>query len=82
VSKEKTYLNYLGWCGGSISLLAYGINTHQFVSSSSLIFLLMNITGCSCLIFYTFQKKAFANTAINTVYLLITLIAIGRAFIH
>jgi hypothetical protein len=77
MSKAHKYLNYLGWLGGSISLLAYGLNTQQIISSRSLTFLLMNTTGCCCLIYYTFHKKAFANTTLNTIHLLITLTAIG-----
>lgn len=77
MSRLHKYLNYLGWLGGSISLLAYGLNTNQIISSRSLTFLLMNTTGCCCLIYYTFNKRAFANTALNTIHLLITLTAIG-----
>jgi hypothetical protein len=79
--KKQKYLNYLGWSGGAVSLLAYGLNTQQIFSSGSLIFLAMNVFGCSCLIFYTFRKGAFANTVINSIYLLVTLFAITRQFI-
>lgn len=76
--KRQKYLNFLGWFGGIVCLIGYGLNTQQFLSSESLIFLLMNTFGCGCLIWYTFEKKAFANTALNSIYLVITLIAISR----
>jgi hypothetical protein len=73
--------NFIGWFGALVSLVAYSLNTQQIVGSASPIYLAMNTVGCSCLIFYTFRKKAFANTAINSVYLLITLLAIGSSLI-
>jgi hypothetical protein len=82
MSRKRAFLNYLGWFGGCLALLAYGANTQQLISSSSPAFLLMNTTACICLIYYTFQKQAFANTAINAVHLLITLIAIGGALLN
>lgn len=76
--KNQKYINFLGWFGGIVCLTGYGLNTQQILSSNSLIFLSMNIFGCCCLIYYTFRKQAFANTVLNSVYLLITLIAVSR----
>jgi hypothetical protein len=81
-NKKEKYLNYLGWVGGIICLTGYALNTQQILSSKSLIFLLMNIFGCGCLIYYTFRKEAFANTALNSIYLLITLIAVGKQLLN
>ena len=75
--KNKINYNFIGWAGAFVSLIAYTLNTQQLVGSRSYIFLVMNTFGCSCLIFYTFRKQAYANTIINSVYLLITLLAIG-----
>lgn len=80
--KNQKYLDFLGWFGGVVCLAAYGLNTQQILSSNSLVFLLMNIFGCCCLIYYTFRKGAFANTALNSVYLLITLIAITSQLLN
>jgi len=74
--KPSKYLNSLGWGGGIICLIAYGLNTQQLLASTSLTFLLMNVLGCCCLIYYTYMKEAFANTALNGVYLLMTLLAL------
>lgn len=76
--KNHKYLNFLGWFGGIVCLTGYGLITQQFLSSNSLIFLTMNGVGCICLIYYTFHKGAFANAALNSVHLLITVLAIGR----
>lgn len=76
--KTQRYLDFIGWSGGAVCLLAYCLNTQQVLSSDSMAFLMMNVIGCVCLIYYTFCKGAFANVALNSVYLLITVFAIGR----
>jgi hypothetical protein len=77
--RQDKYLNSLGWGGGIVCLIAYGLNTQQLMASTSLAFLLMNVFGCCCLIYYTYKKQAFANTALNGVYLFMTVLAlIGR----
>lgn len=81
LSKSRININFIGWAGAVVSLVAYSLNTQQIIASKSLVFLLMNVFGCSCLIFYTYRKKAHANVAINSIYLLITLIAIGTNLI-
>ena len=79
--ERQRHLNYLGWFGGFVCLAAYGLNTQQILSSESLVFLIMNTFGCCCLIYYTFRKNAFANTALNSVYLFFTLLAIAKQFL-
>lgn len=74
------YLNSLGWAGGIVCLIAYGLNVQQLLDSNSLTFLWMNTVGCCCLIYYTYRKEAFANTVLNAVYLFMTLLAIGKQF--
>lgn len=76
--ENQKYLNFLGWFGGIVCLVGYGLITQQVLSGNSLIFLAMNGIGCICLIYYTFHKGAFANAALNSVHLLITLLAISR----
>ncbi|HQU85932.1 MAG TPA: hypothetical protein PKY59_22590 [Pyrinomonadaceae bacterium] len=76
--KEQKYLNFLGWFGGIVCLTGYGLITQKFLPSDSIIFLIMNFVGCICLIFYTFHKGAFANAALNSVHLLITILALSR----
>lgn len=73
---QERYLNSLGWCGGIVCLIAYGLNTQQILTSTSLSFLLMNVFGCCCLIYYTYKKQAYANTFLNGVYLFMTILAL------
>lgn len=74
--RQDRYLNSLGWGGGIVCLIAYGLNTQQILASTSFAFLTMNIVGCCCLIYYTYKKQAFANTFLNGVYLFMTVLAL------
>lgn len=78
---DQKYLNALGWFGGVVCLAGYALNTQQILGSGSLVFLSMNAFGCGCLIYYTYRKGAFANVALNSVYLIITLAAIGQTLL-
>jgi hypothetical protein len=76
--KQDKILNILGWGGGITCLIAYGLNTQEMLASTSLGFLLMNVLGCCCLIYYTYKKEAYANTFLNGVYLFMTLLALMK----
>jgi len=43
---------------------------------------MMNIIGCFFLIIYTFSKKAYANSVLNTIWLLMTIVALIRVYFH
>lgn len=75
---QDKYLNYIGWGGGIVCLIAYGLNIQELLASTSLGFLSMNVFGCCCLIYYTYKKAAFANTFLNSVYLFMTLLALSK----
>lgn len=79
---KEGFMDMLGWAGGIVSLSAYGFVTNELLAANSYIFLSMNVFACICLIIYTIRKRAFANTAINSVYLLITLAAMGRTLLN
>ena len=76
MSKNKWFVSAIGWIGATTSLSAYSLNSHQIIQSRSFIYLLMNLLGCSFLMFYTYQKGAYANTVLNSIWLIVTLLAI------
>ena len=70
--------NLIGWTGASSSLLAYGLVTQQVVAATSPPYLCLNVVACSCLGYYTFRKKAYANTLLNSLWLLLSLAGLLR----
>ena len=74
-------LDGLGWAGALASLAAYALNSLGALASHSLPYLLLNVLGCGLLIVYTYHKRAFANTTLNSVWLFVTLAALAKAFL-
>ncbi len=69
-------IEVLGWIGSLAVVLAYGLNSSKKVKSDSLIFQLLNFTGALLLIINSLSKKAYPFTFINTVWLIIALVAL------
>jgi hypothetical protein len=77
---KKYKLEIIGWTGAAFSLGAYAMNTLNIISSQSLEYLMMNIFGCFFLIIYTFSKKAYANSVLNSIWLLMTFVALVKIY--
>ncbi|MEO5603400.1 MAG: hypothetical protein ABIR06_20945 [Cyclobacteriaceae bacterium] len=73
-------LEIIGWAGSIAVLLAYGLNSYQKITSGSLVFSLLNLTGGLLLIVYTIYKDALANTFVNLVWVVIAIISMVKYF--
>lgn len=71
----------IGWAGALFSLLAFSLNSFNVVSSQSVEYLGMNIAGCLLMIFYAVSKKAHASSVLNTIFLLMAVIALVRVYL-
>ncbi len=71
-------IDILGWVGSAAVIAAYGLNSYQKIRSDSLVFQLLNLCGGAFLIIYTIYYNAFASAAINMVWAVIALTALGR----
>ena len=71
-------ISMLGWIGSLLVIGAYGLNSYQKIKSDSLIFQLMNLVGGILLIINSMYKEAYPFTFINTVWVLIAILAIFR----
>lgn len=72
--KYKTEM--IGWTGAMFSLGAYSLNSLNIIGSQSKEYLTMNIFGCFFLILYAISKKAHASWVLNSIWLLMTLVAL------
>jgi hypothetical protein len=77
---RKYLLELIGWTGAVFSLLAYSLNSLNIILSQSKEYLVMNVLGCFFLIIYTFYKKAYANSVLNTIWLLMTIVALIKVY--
>ena len=76
VFQRKNIIEVIGWSGALASLLAFGLNSLNVIGSQSMQYLVLNILGCSLLIVYAFSKKAHASWVLNSIWLLMTIIAV------
>jgi hypothetical protein len=74
--KMGIVIDIVGWVGSVLILAAYGLNSYQKIKSDSLGYYLLNLSGGICLIIYSIQKEAFANTFINVIWVLVAIPAI------
>lgn len=75
---ESFYINFLGYGGGSMSLLGYLLVDNNFISGNSATFLILNLVAGLALMIYTASKKAYANTVLNSFWFLISILGIAR----
>lgn len=79
---QRKYLKEaIGWAGALCSLLGFSLNTLNMISSQSLTYLLLNVLGCAFLIIYAVNKKAHASWVLNSIWLLITAIALVKGLL-
>lgn len=72
----KLLIDVIGWIGSIEVILAYGLNSYQKISSNSLTFQVLNLTGGAFLIANTIYYGAFPSAFINVIWVLIAIPAI------
>lgn len=72
----KLLIDVIGWIGSIEVILAYGLNSYQKISSNSLAFQVLNLTGGAFLIANTIYYGAFPSAFINVIWVLIAIPAI------
>lgn len=70
----------IGWTGAVFSLSAFSLNSLNIIGSQSIEYLLMNIIGCFFLIVYAVYKKAHASWVLNSIWLLMTVVALVKIY--
>lgn len=81
MSLRKYVWEGIGWTGALFSLLAFSLNSFGLISSQSVNYLGMNIAGCFFMILYAASKKAHASWVLNTVFLLMAVVALIRVYL-
>ncbi|RYY85221.1 MAG: hypothetical protein EOO15_17575 [Chitinophagaceae bacterium] len=78
--QRMTIIEAVGWTGAALSLTAFSMNSMNIIGSQSVSYLLLNIFGCCFLIGYAFFKKAYASWVLNSIWLLMTLVALVKIY--
>jgi hypothetical protein len=77
---RKYVAEAIGWAGAFFSLSAFSLNSLNVISSQSVKYLGLNIIGCFFLILYAVSKKAYASWVLNSIWLLMTAVALIRVY--
>ena len=65
----------IGWYGTVAIVLAYALSSFWVMSSSSLIYQILNATGALGIVYISFKKKAFQPGVLNIIWVVIAVIA-------
>ena len=74
----RLFIDILGWIASISILTAYALNSYQKIKSDSYTFLILDIIGGVCFVIYTFYLKAYANTFLNVVWVIIAIPALMK----
>ncbi len=73
-------MEIIGWMGSAAILLGYALNSYQKIRSDSVVFLVLNLTGGTLLLLYTYYKDALANTFLNLVWVVVAVVALVKLY--
>lgn len=71
-------ISLLGWYGVLVILLGYCLISFGFVTSGSVLYQVLNLTGALGIITETLAKKDYQPTALNIVWAAIAIVALAR----
>lgn len=81
ITMRKYLWEGLGWIGALFSLLAFTLNSLNFISSQSVHYLGMQIFGCLLMAMYAASKKAYASWVVNLIFFVVAIIALVRVYL-
>lgn len=73
-------IDLMGWLGGVVLLIAFGLNSMGRISAQSKVYQYMNLFAGITLIFNTYYYGAYPATFVNVVWVIIALIALWNIF--
>ena len=74
-------INFLGWTGSILYLLAYALVSMKKTEGDSVWYQGMNIVAGLLLVVYSLALSAYATTGLNAVWVAIGLITLGRKWL-
>jgi phosphoglycerol transferase MdoB-like AlkP superfamily enzyme len=77
---KEILIDIIGWIGSVEVILAYALISSNKVDSKSQFYQWLNLTGAILLIANTVYYGAFPSTAINLVWVVIAVVALGKVY--
>ncbi len=76
------FVEFLGWLGSALVLLAYAFNLRGRWATSNPTYLWCNVIGGISLIFNTIFHQAYPSALLNLVWVVVALPALLRRFVN
>ena len=77
----KLLIDFLGWSGSILYLLAYALVSVKKAEGDSLLYQGINVVAGVLLVVYTLYLGAYATTGLNAVWVAIGLATLGRKWL-
>lgn len=77
-SMSKKFINFLGWGGVVLILLAYILNSFSVVAPQSILYQLLNLAGAIGIIISSVHKKDYEPVVLNIVWGLVAAVILLR----
>ena len=76
LSVKMRLIEIVGWYGTVAIVGAYALSSFSILSSSNLLYQIINLTGAIGIVIVSFSKKAYQPGVLNMIWTVIALIAI------
>lgn len=77
---KKAIIEFIGWYGVCAILVAYLLVSNSFISAASISYQLLNASGAFGIIINSITKKDFQPALLNSIWLIIAVIALAKIF--
>jgi len=81
ILNKKIVDEIIGWYGTIAIVTAYGLLSFGILSSTALVYQLLNASGALGIVYLSFKKKTYQPGVLNIIWMIIATVAIVRMFI-
>ena len=74
-------IEIFGWYGTVAIIFAYFLNSFDFISSSDILYQLLNISGALGIAIISFKKEAYQPMVLNIIWTVIGILALFKIFL-
>ncbi len=72
------FIEFLGWYGALAIVLAYGLLSFSFLTSTNIWYQILNGTGALGIFIESYHKKDYQPAVLNTIWIIIAIAAIAK----
>jgi hypothetical protein len=79
---ETILMEIVGWSGSAMVVAAYILNIRGKLQARSAVYIWLNIVGSIFLIGYTFYLKAYPNTVVNLIWVIVAAYSLIKVYLQ